>query len=92
MQRLTKQYPSGRITLDAEQFNLAQEALDGKIHAEPVLHKVLERLFEYENEVTYCEDCIHSKYYSGDKFICDNYGLKRRNDFCSDGSKEVHNG
>lgn len=48
MQKLTKQYPSGNITLDAEQFNLAQETIDGKIHAEPVLHKVVERLFEYE--------------------------------------------
>ena len=50
MQRFTKQYPSGRITLDAEQFDPVQETLDGKIHADPVLHKVVERLFEYENE------------------------------------------
>lgn len=48
MQRLTKQYPSGRITLDAEQFAPVQETLDGKIHADPVLHKVVEKLFEYE--------------------------------------------
>lgn len=87
MQRLTKQYSSGKITLDAEQFNLAQETIDEMVHVELVLHKVVERLFEYENEVTYCEDCVYSKYYSGGKFMCDNYGLKRRNDFCSDGSK-----
>lgn len=38
MQRLTKQYPSGRITLDAGKFNLAQETIDEMVHAEPVLH------------------------------------------------------
>lgn len=88
MQRLTNQYSSGRTTLDAEQFALAQETLDGMLHAEPVLHKVVERLFEYENEVTYCEDCIYSKCFNGNKYMCKNYGLKNRYDFCSDGSKE----
>lgn len=49
MQRLTKRYPSGTITLVAEQFEVSQETIDGMINAEPVLKKVVERLFEYEN-------------------------------------------
>lgn len=48
MQRLTKQYPSGKITLDTEQFSYNQETIDNEINAFEPFKRVVKRLFEYE--------------------------------------------
>lgn len=51
MNRLTKAYDSGKVTLDAEHFKpLVQEAIDAEISASVTLLKtVARRLYEYEN-------------------------------------------
>lgn len=84
--RLTKAYGSGKVTLDAENFKpLLQETIDAEISASPLLKTVTERLYEYENEVTYCSDCVYSEDFTREKVYCKLYGLKHKKDFCSDG-------
>ncbi len=50
MERLTKRYPNGRVTLDAAQFPpYTQETIDCEIRAFEPTCKAVERLAEYED-------------------------------------------
>ncbi len=50
MERLTKRYPNGRVTLDAAQFApVTQETIDQEIRAFEPFYKAVERLAEYED-------------------------------------------
>lgn len=63
MNRLTKAYDSGKVTLDAEHFKpLVQEAIDAEISASPLLKTVTRRLYEYEEENIMKSKLRHKSY------------------------------
>lgn len=49
MKRLTKQYPNGNITLDAAQFGIDQNTLDGEINNSEPIAAAVKRLAEVED-------------------------------------------
>lgn len=49
MKRLTKRYPNGNVTLDAEQFGIDQNTLDGEINSSEPIAAAVKRLAEFEN-------------------------------------------
>lgn len=57
--RLTKQYPSGFITLEAGIFKRSQESVDSEIRNSEPLMAAIGKLFDYENReecgCTYCD-------------------------------------
>lgn len=75
MRRLTKQYPSGRITLDAEKFTYNQETIDNELNAFEPFKMVVERLFEYEksglnsDEVNELQYTLAGVMHNVDKFL-----------------------
>lgn len=50
MERLTKRYGNGQVTLDAEQFTYTQETIDSEINSFEPFKAVVEKLAEYEEE------------------------------------------
>lgn len=53
MDRLTKQYSNGNITLDASQFPpIAQEVIDSEIRNSQPIKAAIKRLAEYEDRDT----------------------------------------
>ncbi|MCH5210417.1 MAG: hypothetical protein J1F01_05570 [Oscillospiraceae bacterium] len=49
MQRLTKKYPNGNITIDTSNFTTHQEVIDSEIQCSEPIKAAVERLYEYEN-------------------------------------------
>lgn len=49
MTRLTKRYPNGNITLDAEQFDIDQTVLDTEINNSEPIAAAVKRLAEFED-------------------------------------------
>lgn len=49
MKRLTKRYPNGNVTLDAEQFGIDQNTLDVEINSSEPIAAAVKRLAEFED-------------------------------------------
>jgi len=74
MNRLTKAYGSGKVTLDAENFKpLLQETIDAEISASPLLKTVTERLYEYEEKSLPKKPIEEKEYYGVGR--CPNCGV-----------------
>ena len=74
MNRLTKTYDSGAVTLDAENFKpLAQEAIDAEMSASPLLKAVAQRLYEYEERSLPKKPIEEKRYYGVGR--CPNCGV-----------------
>lgn len=52
MDRLTKVYKNGMITLDAQKFDVSQEAIDSVIRNCEAIRTAIEKLKTYEDSIT----------------------------------------
>jgi len=52
MDRLTKVYKNGMVTLDAKNFDVSQEAIDSEIRNCEAIRTAIERLKIYEDNIT----------------------------------------
>ena len=76
--RLTKQYPNGFITVNAELFKRSPESVDSEIRNSEPLMTAVGKLFDYENReengCTYCDTHVCGN--------CESFEISENGDRC----------